>query len=727
MSRDGVPSVYAVVSDISAVLTSSLVLEEVLGAVAQRIAEVMGVWGCDINVYDAQQNTLTCVAYWATAPSAEDLEYIGTVIRVDERPGFDPIIKGRRVIETRLDDPDLDPSERLIMEEWNEQSTLEAPLVFGEDVVGVLGLVETREIRHFTDEERELFAGLAVPAAIAIHNAQMYRRQEEQNRRLASLLESSRAMSSTFVLEEVLDLVARKVGEAVDSDECFIFEYAGEHDAIVFRSAYQRDGEPAEDDAGTMYRLDDYPEDRELLGRGEIVEEHISDPDLAPGSRASMTRWGEKTCLNVPLIFNEEPVGILCLVETRRERRFSDAELELVRGLGEQAAAAIQNAKLYRREESRNQRLVNLLEASRLMTASLDLGGVLERVELEVGAMLADKQAAVEVRLRDQDGAYRPFRDVIEAPRAAAGDDPEAAAGPAGGPDEIARLAVHKAQPVQGAGEQTGRLVVPLVVRDTVEGYIDISLEQGLRFGDDEVEPVQILANQAAVALENARLYQTIELQAITDGLTGLFNHRYFYQRLQQEVSASTRYGAPLSMLMIDLDDFKLYNDEFGHQAGDQVLREVADILRRQLRRNIDLPARYGGEEFAVLLPNTPIEGAQAVSDRLMRQLTYVGEDGVIAVRCADDPLASAAEPPAAAAAEPSTEAAKAVGERIRRDVEETRFMGHAGKRYARVTISVGVATFPTHANDGEGLVRAADKALYLAKRMGKNRVESFG
>lgn len=720
MSRDGAPSVYAVVSDISAVLTSSLVLEEVLGAVAQRIAEVMGVWGCYIDVYDAQQNTLTCVAYWAIAPSADDLEYIGTVIRVSERPGFDPIIKGRKVIETRLDDPDLDPSERLIMEEWNEQSVLEAPLLFGDEVIGVLGLVETREVRHFTDEEKELFAGLAMPAAIAIHNAQMYRRQEEQNRRLASLLESSRAMSSTFVLEEVLDLVARKTGEAVDSDECFIFEYAREHDAIVFRSAYARDGEPTEDDVGTMYPLDDYPEDRELLARGEIVEERISDPDLGPGSRASMAKWGEKTCLNVPLIFNEEPVGILCLVETRRERRFSDAEIELVRGLGEQAAAAIQNAKLYRRGEVRNQRLVNLLETSRLMTASLDLGSVLERVELEVGALLLEKQATIEVRLRDEEGAFRSFREALEAA-------PTAVAGPTCEPDELARLAVRESRPAQGAGEETGRLVVPLVVRDTVEGYIDISLEQGLRFGDDEVEPVQILANQAAVALENARLYQTIELQAVTDGLTGLFNHRYFYQRLQQEVKASTRYGAPLSMLMIDIDDFKLYNDEFGHQAGDQVLREVADILRRQLRRNIDLPARYGGEEFAVLLPNTPIEGAQAVSDRLMRQLTYVGEDGVIAVRCADDPLASAAEPPAAAAAEPSTEAAKAVGERIRRDVEETRFMGHAGKRYARVTISVGVATFPTHANDGEGLVRAADKALYVAKRMGKNRVELFG
>jgi len=729
-------SAAALVSQMTVALTSSLVLEEVLEVVARQIAQAMDVWGCDINVYDAERNTLTMAAYWARELTTADRESTGAVVDLSARPAYDPVIKGRQTVETHIDDPDLPAGERLIMEEWNELSTLVTPLLFGDEVIGVLGVIETRAVRHFTDQEKALFERLAVPAAIAIHNARMYRQEEEQNRRLASLLESARAMSSTFELEKVLDLVARQAAETLDSDQCLIYEYDADNDAIVYRSLYEREPEPSEDALGTVYALDDYPEDRELLRRGEILVESISDPDLAPGSRASMIAWGEKTSLNAPLIFNDERVGILCLIEKQRERSFSADELELVRGLGEQAAAAIQSAKLYRREKLRNDRLVHLLEASRLMTASLDLRGVLEHVEAEVGTMLAAKQAVVDVRLRDTDGNWRPFREVMLG---------EAVRETVVPPDELVQVALTTTKAAQDAPGRANRLVVPLLLKGVVEGYLDIALRRGARLAADEVEFIEILASQAAVAVENARLYETLELQAITDGLTGLYNHRYFYQRLEEEVRTSARYGAPLSLLMIDLDDFKSYNDEFGHLAGDQVLREIADILRRQLRRNVDIPARYGGEEFAVLLPHTPLAGAQAVGERLMHQLVYVGEDGVIAARCSEDPLLKedpllnegplVKEAPAAAGAPQKSElpspqsanaAAETAGERIRRDVEETRFAGHRGRRDVRVTISVGVATFPAHASGGAELVRAADKALYVAKRLGKNRVESF-
>ena len=112
------------------------------------------------------------------------------------------------------------------------------------------------------------------------------------------------------------------------------------------------------------------------------------------------------------------------------------------------------------------------------------------------------------------------------------------------------------------------------------------------------------------MAIEHARLYRVSEQRAITDGLTGLYNHRYFYERLGQEVARARRYGTPVSLLMIDIDDFKAFNDSRGHVAGDEVLRDVAGILSAALRRDVDIAARYGGEEFAVILPNTPMDGA---------------------------------------------------------------------------------------------------------------------
>jgi len=682
------------VAQISAALASSLVMEEVLALIARRIAEAMGVWGCHIHLYDARENTLTGVGYWAREISSEDAEGTGVVIDLDERRDYAAIVQDRRILETHVDDPAIAPEERTDMERWGEKSALEAPLVFGDEVIGVLSLLERRYVHRFTPEEKELLADLAVPAAIAIHNARLYSQQQERNRHLASLLESSRAMSSTVVLEDVLDLVAGKAGVALGSDECVIWEFDKENDALVFRSFYSRTGGPGQELVGSVSTLDEYPGDRKLLEDMTIVEETVSGYTLDESSRASMELYGEKAVLNVPLAFGDEPVGVLCLIETGQERHFTHEETTLASGIGEQAAAAIQNAKLYRREEMRRRRLVGLLEASRTMTSSLELREILELLEGAVAGLLSGKACTVDVRVKDADGEFLPFRLALQEESERR---PRAAVPPR---HAVADDALRAAAARQGAGEANGRIVVPLLIRDEVQGYIEAVDAGARRFADDEVELVQILANQAAVALQNGRLYETLKRQAITDGLTGLHNHRYFYERLEEEVAKSMRYGAPLSLLMLDLDDFKSFNDAYGHPAGDQVLRQIADILQRQLRRQIDVVARYGGEEFAVILPSTPLAGAQAVGDRLQRQVSVLVED---------------------------EDGAEVIGERIRAHVATALFGDDAGESGVSVTVSIGVATFPDNAPDAEGLVRAADKALYLAKRLGKNRVEIFG
>ncbi len=197
-----------------------------------------------------------------------------------------------------------------------------------------------------------------------------------------------------------------------------------------------------------------------------------------------------------------------------------------------------------------------------------------------------------------------------------------------------------------------------------------------------------------------------IERQAITDGLTGLYNHRYFYGRLGQEFARARRYGLPLSLLMIDIDDFKRFNDRYGHPVGDLVLVEVGRILRTRLRRRVDLAARYGGEEFVVLLPNTLRDGAQVVGDRLLREVAALARS------------ISGAPPP-------GEEDARTVGEHIRVSIAAAELPGTRGDD-AHVTVSVGVAALPGSAGTPGELVGNADKALYLAKRLGKNRVEVF-
>jgi two-component system, cell cycle response regulator len=171
------------------------------------------------------------------------------------------------------------------------------------------------------------------------------------------------------------------------------------------------------------------------------------------------------------------------------------------------------------------------------------------------------------------------------------------------------------------------------------------------------------------LAEANTRLAQL----AVTDGLTGLYNHRHLHERLSLEVERSQRSGLPLSLLMLDVDHFKQFNDTFGHPAGDEVLRQLARVLNDTRRAN-DVVARYGGEEFAVILVDTAKFTAAKVAERVRERIA--GHD-----------------------------------------------FSEAAQRAGNISVSIGVATFPDDGADAEGLVRAADTALYAAKRAGRNRV----
>jgi len=208
---------------------------------------------------------------------------------------------------------------------------------------------------------------------------------------------------------------------------------------------------------------------------------------------------------------------------------------------------------------------------------------------------------------------------------------------------------------------------------DRVIGIVSVARGDHV-FTHAERDLFAYLTNQASVSVENADLHETVQKQAVTDELTGLFNHRRFQEVMSVEVERARRYGHEMGLIMLDIDNFKQVNDAHGHLQGDLVLREVARVLR-QSSREIDEPARYGGEEMAVALPQTDLEGAYQFA------------------------------------------------ERVRRSVEDLALPLPSGDGVLKVTASFGVASLASadHA-DKDALVAAADKALYEAKRTGKNR-----
>jgi diguanylate cyclase (GGDEF)-like protein len=702
----------ALACEVNEAVTSSLVLEDVLLAVCERIAAALDVWECDLYEYYPESGAIVFSAWWSFDMDNDlgDMT-VGTVASHADRPNYWPVLDEGKAVQFHSDDPTLDAGQQQVMETWGEKSTLTVPLINQGSVIGCLLLVEKRAVRRFTSADIELATMLTVPAAIAIANARMFRQQEEQSRQLDALLDSTRALTSLVDQDEMLNVVCHKTAEALGADECIIHEYDLATDALVFRAIFERANPDAVSDLiGMVYPLDEYPDDRAILCGDAAIEERLSDPALPEAVRASMDKWGQKSCLSVPLAFGGEPMGLLVLIELGRDRHFTPEEVELVRGLGEQASVAIHRAKLFRQQTEHNKRLVGLFETSRSLASELDAHQVLDRVRWEVADLLGLTDAAVQVRLRGDEGTYVSPAVALGSGESELGAE---AGAPEGPPSKLARQAIAGLETVQGIVRGARRLVVPLVLNGRPEGYLDISGDGTRAFTPAESELVQILASQAAVAVENARLYQMVELQAITDGLTGLYNHRTFYEHLADEFARAQRYGVPLSLLMLDIDDFKRFNDTYGHQLGDAVLAAVGGVLRLQLRNSIDFAARYGGEEFAVLLPNTPHVGAKVVGERLNREVSKLLEEG-------DEAVAEDGAPPA------RPDGAAAVGERIRLAIEQALVTEGDVRELANVTVSVGVAVFPDTASSADELVQNADKALYLAKHLGKNRVEVF-
>lgn len=231
-------------------------------------------------------------------------------------------------------------------------------------------------------------------------------------------------------------------------------------------------------------------------------------------------------------------------------------------------------------------------------------------------------------------------------------------------------------EPLPREEELMSVIAAPLKVSQKVSGLIVLINHRRGYFTHTELEFFGLIAGQLSLALEKAFLYRQVKLQAITDSLTGLYNFRHFQQRLHEELARARRQGIRVSLLMIDLDWFKEFNDTYGHPQGDILLQRVARAFRENVREG-DVVARYGGEEFVIILPDTGQEEAVCLAERLC--------------------------------------------EVVRRHRWE---VGQKGERRL-VTCSIGVATFPDDARTPEGLIRVADEALYQAKREGKDRVRA--
>jgi len=381
------------------------------------------------------------------------------------------------------------------------------------------------------------------------------------------------------------------------------------------------------------------------------------------------------SAIGVPMLDKENLLGVIYVESLRRDELQSD-DMQTLQALANQVATSLQKARLYERTQTHLQIMTTLQSISHTVTSSLDLDEILNNViqllkdsfgysylsiylfedgTLYMGAQLGYPDTQIIYEIPMTSGVIGRTARTKET--------------------QFVRDVSQDSDFLPASYEVKNEIAVPLIKDNNVLGVLNVESKGEIPLNENDVNLLNTLAGSVAVAIDNARLHAEVKLMAMTDVVSGMANRRAFDETLYGEITRASRYSQPISLIILDLDSFKEYNDKWGHPAGDIRLREIADLLRSNVR-DPDLAARYGGEEFALILPNTSKGGAIRLAERLRQS----AEEGAPQKSDGTYPIPG-------------------------------------------YTISLGVATYPDDATSMEELLHMADNAELMAKRLGKNQV----
>lgn len=571
------------------------------------------------------------------------------------------------------------------------RTVMGVPLKSGERVVGVLGLAhDFTTTRTFGPEDVELMAQFAQLAVIALDNALFFEKERTARMQAETLREVTRALNTSLDREQVLTVILEQLARMVDYDSASVMLITGQELEIVAHRGLHLTASPLP--RLPMKMLVNIQE--VVSTRRPLIIDDVSNDTRWQWLDAGATHihnW-----LGVPLLAQNHVIGLLNL-DKHQPGYYTDRHAEIATAFAAQAAIAIENARLFaathealereqhvRQEtEQRLNELAAIDAISQAAASQLESQSLLQLVGERIYHLLSIQ--AVYIAL------YEAHTGLITFPYWRVREQ-RVEAEPIQYGQGLTSVVLRSRQPLvindhyleqsQALGvvprfrQITGRaplswLGVPIPIGEEVIGVISLQhYEREQAFAEAEVRLLQTIAANVGIALHNARLFAVVEKASMSDGLTGLANRRHFDVVLEREWKRARRQHTPLALLMLDVDCFKLYNDTYGHPAGDDCLRQVASVLTRAAQRPVDLAARYGGEEFALILPDTTPEGAAHVADHICA--------GLLALR-----------------------------------------IPHAASKFSEwLTISSGFAALiPDPGAEAEVLLALADEALYRSKR----------
>ena len=535
-----------------------------------------------------------------------------------------------------------------------------------ENNFGVI-LFPHRERRVFGASGPRLMVGLALQLGLTLENYVVSHDAHRRTKEYELLTDIGKAISSRLDQDEILRTIQIELGQIFDTSNFYIAFQQG--DEIRFELEV-RDGrvlpkrKRATQDAFTEY----------VIRSGEAL---LIRSDLeAARKRLGITHVPQrpaKCLIAAPILLGNRPTGIMVAMNPDKEYVFEQRDLDVLVTAAGQVSVAVENARLFADEQRRSRQLAFLNNVSRMAISSDDpvhmLGQIASEIQKNftfdhIGIGLLD-HGTKEVEIKAEAGTTGH----------ATGKRIAIGAGILG---RVARTGeralVQNALPGNLTGvlpDARAVLCIPITYSEQLLGVLNVESRNENAFSPQDVLILNTLADLLATALHNAFVFQKLQQQSITDGLTGIKTRRFFWEALSAEWKRASRSGRPFSVVLIDLDKFKEVNDSMGHFEGDLVLARVGRLLEQKSRQS-NVVARYGGDEFIVLMPDTDSEQAQVLAERLRQWL-------------AGDPM----------------------------------LVEHG------ITGSFGVASFPMHGFSIEDIIRVADAGMYVSKRSGGNLVST--
>ncbi len=460
-------------------------------------------------------------------------------------------------------------------------------------------------------------------------------------------------------LKEELEELMLLSQVATVADNAHIFVYR-DGELTCLCSAKDTECNPV--DEGIIYEV--------LLQKKSILiwaeEGEIKNPGYYSGERI-------KSLIASPVVDDQIPLGVLC-VESIRYRAFTEKDQSVVDLIAKEIARSLGRQRMFSQIKLSYKAISMLHEHGSSLSEVIELDEILQKI-VESSEALTGGSAVLLWRTNSSYRIYKPDKLIIKEQKVSIKKLKETLL-------ELIRsnkkplyfsdLAMYKkkALPLNGVNPKS-MFVVPLIIEKRVQAMVAVFSSKRDAFNQIQRHLLEVYLYQASESASKAMLHEEIKMMAFTDGLTGLYNHRRFQERLQEELKRADRYTEPVSLILLDIDHFKKVNDTYGHPAGDAVLKKIAEIIRKAVRE-IDFPARYGGEEFAlIILKSTARE-------------------------------------------------AKKIAERLRKKVEQTTVKTDTAD--INVTLSLGIASYPEDARTREDLIERADQALYRAKQEGRNK-----